>query len=271
MTDEPTKDAEAIEASRAFARVCFEYDPVRARAFDDLTGRDRDFALKSMRAALDAAISYRRAQPASGLAEDARKIVGALLAIADCATPDIPDADFQRRARYDLQEIARSVVFLAEALAGKIEDLQYKVDYWKRVLHDEARAAGLSQEVELATVTKERDDARKWAEDVERTNKETIDHAKGFVERSNAARLAAEAQLAAMTKERDELASKDQAWTIATANLIKKRDDAVARLNTRLDDEIAAEYARGIEDAAKAVFSPISPRPRMRERRRKDS
>ena len=40
-------------------------------------------------------------------------LIAALVAIKDCEIPDVPDADFQRRARQDLQEIAHAAIVKA--------------------------------------------------------------------------------------------------------------------------------------------------------------
>lgn len=117
MTEKP--DPEAIAALEAY------YDlPPRTYWGGLLT--------QTMRRALDAAAEWRLAQPTSALADDARKIAERLRAVAECETPDVPDVDFQRRARYDLQEIASATLSLAEALPGKIEALQEDIEYWKR-------------------------------------------------------------------------------------------------------------------------------------------
>jgi hypothetical protein len=102
-TTQPKTDAEAIVVDRAY----------RA-ALRKMVG-----PIDVMRAAINELDAHRRAQPTSGLADDARKIVEALHNISHVTVSD----PWKLTARM-MQEIAREATPLAEALAGKIEALE---------------------------------------------------------------------------------------------------------------------------------------------------
>ncbi len=83
-------------------------------------------SLAQMRVALDAAAAWRRAQPTSALASDARKITEALSELLDC--PDIADNDYRDEETHEAERNGRSVLPLAESLPRKIEALEKEKD-----------------------------------------------------------------------------------------------------------------------------------------------
>jgi hypothetical protein len=109
MTDEQTKDAEAIAALDAF------YAPSE-------THKGRPLLVKFMRKAIDAASAFRRAQPASGLADDARKIAEVLKVYSEnyCEGWCGHGGNFDDCGGCN----ARAALPLAESLPGKIAALE---------------------------------------------------------------------------------------------------------------------------------------------------
>jgi hypothetical protein len=106
MTEQ--RDDEAIAALNAFHK-----------ARDD---RDIFTAIFAMRAALDAAAAWHRAQSPSPLREDAGKIVVALRDLLDCLQSGGYEEEGQAR------DNARAVLPLAESLLGKIEAVERERD-----------------------------------------------------------------------------------------------------------------------------------------------
>ena len=107
MTDEPTKDAEAIVAITAYYG-----GPCSATVT----------MVPSMRRAINALDAHRRAQSASGLAEDARNVMEALKwALASARNLEWLDENTLGMLAYST---ANDAIPLAESLAGKIEALE---------------------------------------------------------------------------------------------------------------------------------------------------
>lgn len=104
MTEQLETDAEVIAALGAF-------QPYRTAVWPLASKLD-------MRRALDAAAAHRRAQPASGLADDARKIVEALRLV-------LLDHDIGPDGNYETEQAAieasRDALPLAEAMRARAE------------------------------------------------------------------------------------------------------------------------------------------------------
>ena len=71
---------------------------------------------------------------------DFAEIIAALESIATCEGPDIPDADFQRRVRYDLQEIACNAIPKLRALAEAWEAKDTRIAELEKALEPFAKA-----------------------------------------------------------------------------------------------------------------------------------